>query len=172
MCCRGRQPVEQRLGEPLVEKSVEPDLDEVDREPLVGQPSGRSLERVVDAGRRTDQQQPANQLGMVERELQTDATTHRIAEVGGRSSDRGDEGGRGGKIGFGVPACTVARRIDGADEARGGEELVERCPAALVLGEPMNQHERGAVAVASVAVREGARILRVHGGHRRVCTDD
>ena len=60
----GVSPREQRGGEPLVDECLDTDLLDVVGERLVGAPSVRSLRGVVDAGRRTDQHQSFDGVGM------------------------------------------------------------------------------------------------------------
>ena len=55
---------------------------DVERELFVARPPSGSFGRIGDPGRRAHQHERGHELGPVQRELQTEASAHRVAHVG------------------------------------------------------------------------------------------
>ena len=72
---------EQRIGQPLVDECLDTDRLDVRRQCLVGRSPRRPLVVVVDPGRRTDQDQPLDELRVGERGMQRHSAAHRVADV-------------------------------------------------------------------------------------------
>lgn len=89
-----RQRREERLSDPPGEEVCNAGPRHVLGESLIGSRPGGTLGRIGDSRCRTDEHQSFDQIGPIDRESQSQATAHGVADVH-RTTTRGTEAGRG-----------------------------------------------------------------------------
>ena len=143
---RGRgEPLEDRLGQPPLEEPLGAVALQLVRQSFVGESPRRSFVGRVDARRPAEQHEAIDEVGMPEREVQHEARTHRVADVGRPPTDVAEEVGARPEVGTDARRSTVAGSVDHHHLVVGGEVGGHRVPRLVGLGEAVDEHDSGAV---------------------------
>src|SRR5262249_30268364 len=96
---------------------------------------------ILDASGATDEDEARHEVWLLECEVQHEAGTHRIAEVGGMPASVGHEARAGVQGSVNCGRLAMTRRVQPHHFVIAGEVGPDRSPAVPVLCEPMDEHE-------------------------------
>ena len=154
--CRGRrQSREERIGQPFVDECLDADRFDARRQFLVGPATGAPLVVVIDSGRRTDEDQPLDELRMGERGVQRHSSAHRIADVRRPTAVANEMVGALPQVGAELAGAPVPGQIHGDHTGVRqpiAEQRGERLPRRRSLREAVDEDDplRGRVGHVSV----------------------
>lgn len=146
-----RERAEQRLGEPLLEKLVETDVDDVVGEGLVSGTPFMAFGVRFDTGSRTDENESTYEVGSRGRHVKGGAATHRITDVQ-RGTHRVGQGSgvlTNGKTALGRPP--VSRSVRSEEIEIAPEMSHDRLPRESGLRESVEENDRCSLSDSSMS---------------------
>ena len=138
----GRQVGEERLGQPALDERVEPVALQIARPRLVAATAGGPLLLVLDPGRRAEQHQGVDLVGLVEGQVQRQPAAHRVADVGRPAAGGTEQRGTRRQVGPDGRRATVTRCIDEHDLVITAQVGGDRPPRPSGLREAVDEHDR------------------------------
>ena len=120
-CRRLVETIEERLGQPFVDEFLDTHRFDVVGQFVIGRPPRRPLRRAGNTWCCADQDQPLDEFGLIEGQLETHPSAHRIADIGAHPALFAQQPGRFRQRRPSVAGVAVSRSVQGDHAVIGGK---------------------------------------------------